>query len=88
MRPAQTAQEEDACSCRFPEEEEGEGGLWAGSGKRWGSRGGSEEECQTRRLTFPIENTSCVIPRRTPYKFFLNANELAFKNVPLLTEEK
>ncbi|XP_008534686.1 tumor necrosis factor receptor superfamily member 9 isoform X1 [Equus przewalskii] len=27
MRPAQTAQEEDACSCRFPEEEEGEGGL-------------------------------------------------------------
>ncbi|XP_058407993.1 tumor necrosis factor receptor superfamily member 9 [Diceros bicornis minor] len=24
MRPAQTAQEEDACSCRFPEEEEGE----------------------------------------------------------------
>lgn len=24
MRPVQTAQEEDACSCRFPEEEEGE----------------------------------------------------------------
>ena len=24
MRRVQTAQEEDACSCRFPEEEEGE----------------------------------------------------------------
>uniref|UniRef100_A0A8C9AY66 TNF receptor superfamily member 9 n=1 Tax=Prolemur simus TaxID=1328070 RepID=A0A8C9AY66_PROSS len=23
MKPVQTAQEEDACSCRFPEEEEG-----------------------------------------------------------------
>lgn len=27
MRPVQTAQEEDACSCRFPEEEEGEYNL-------------------------------------------------------------
>lgn len=24
MKPVQTAQEEDGCSCRFPEEEEGE----------------------------------------------------------------
>ncbi|KAM5248731.1 tumor necrosis factor receptor superfamily member 9 [Ctenodactylus gundi] len=27
MKPVQTAQEEDACSCRFPEEEEGESEL-------------------------------------------------------------
>lgn len=28
MKPVRTAQEEDACSCRFPEEEEGECELW------------------------------------------------------------
>lgn len=30
MKPVQTVQEEDACSCRFPEEEEGEYELWSG----------------------------------------------------------
>lgn len=49
-------------------------------------RGGVLDE--TRRFIFLIENTFCLIFRRIFYKFFLNVNELVFKNVSFLIEEK
>lgn len=92
MRPVQTAQEEDACSCRFPEEEEGVCELWRGNPQMcWNSLEKNHRRNMRDPTTVPFKFKNSILDNTNGYPnkfFFLNANDLAFQDVPLLTEQK